>query len=124
MELSQENLETIGSYVRKNLRNWLGETFSESYLQRDLELRDRMIRVEEELKTQRELMKQGFEQIELRFQQVDKRFEQVDKRFETHFDQVNKRFDDMQHHMNRWMTVLTTIVGIIGLFAALTNLIG
>ena len=124
MELSQENLETIGSYVRKNLRNWLGETLSESYLQRDLELRDRMIRVEEELKTQRELMKQGFEQIELRFQQVDKRFEQVDKRFETHFDQVNKRFDDMQHHMNRWMTVLTTIVGIIGLFAALTNLIG
>ena len=41
----------------------------------EIELRERMIRVEEELKHQRELMQQGFAMMEKRFQQVDKRFE-------------------------------------------------
>ena len=40
----------------------------------EIELRERMIRVEEELKHQRELMQQGFAMMEKRFQQVDKRF--------------------------------------------------
>ena len=48
-----------------------------------LQLSERIIRVEEELKAQRELMKQGFDQMEKRFEQIDKRFEQVDKRFDT-----------------------------------------
>jgi hypothetical protein len=43
--------------------------------------------------------------------QVDKRFEQVDKRFE----QVDRRLDDQNRHMNRWFTVMTVMLGIIGL---------
>ena len=42
----------------------------------ELDLRERIIRVEEELKHQRELMIEGFKQMEKRFEQVDKRFEQ------------------------------------------------
>ena len=40
----------------------------------EIELRERMICVEEELKHQRELMQQGFAMMEKSFQQVDKRF--------------------------------------------------
>ena len=49
----------------------------------ELELRERIVRVEEELKHQRELMLEGFKQMEKRFEQIDKRFEQIDKRFEV-----------------------------------------
>ena len=62
----------------------------------ELDLRERTVRVEEELKHQRELMIQGFDTMGKRFEQVDKRFEQVDKRFE----QVDKRFEDMRKDMN------------------------
>ncbi len=41
----------------------------------ELDLRERTVRVEEELKHQRELMIQGFEAMEKRFEHVDKRFE-------------------------------------------------
>ena len=105
MELRSEHLEQIGLYVRGNLGAW----FKEANLDRDMELRERTIRVEEELKTQRELMREGFVQMGKRFEQVDKRFEamqhnmdkrfeQVDKRFEQvdkRFEQVDKRFDDL-----------------------------
>ena len=62
----------------------------------ELDLRERTVRVEEELKHQRDLMIQGFEAMEKRFEQVGKRFEHVDKRFE----QVDKRFEDMRKDMN------------------------
>lgn len=62
----------------------------------ELDLRERTVRVEEELKHQRDLMIQGFEAMEKRFEQVEKRFEQIDKRFE----QVDKRFEEMRKDMN------------------------
>ena len=68
----------------------------------ELELRERTIRVEEELKHQRELMSEGFKQMERRFEQVDKRFEQVDKRFEQvekRFEQIDKRFEQVDKHL-------------------------
>ncbi|MFW5843603.1 MAG: hypothetical protein ACOCW6_06730, partial [Spirochaetota bacterium] len=77
VELSQEALETIGTYVRKNLPSWMEEVHPQSIIARDFHLTERMVRVEEELKTQRELMRRGFEQVEKRFEQVEKRFEQV-----------------------------------------------
>ena len=64
----------------------------------ELDLRERTIRVEEELKHQRELMLEGFKQMEKRFEQVDKRFEQVEKQFEQidrRFEQVEKRFEQI-----------------------------
>jgi predicted nuclease with TOPRIM domain len=90
MALGEQELKTIGEYVRNRLPEWLG---SMNYYPRpdkyDLEIRDRMVRVEEELKNQRELMLRGFEQVDKRLDQIDKRFEQVDK----HFDRVYKRFE-------------------------------
>ena len=77
-----------------------------------LDLRERTIRVEEELKHQRELMVEGFKQMDKRFEQMhldmNKRFEQIDKRFEKmhldmnkRFEQIDKRFEQMHLDMNK-----------------------
>jgi hypothetical protein len=97
MELSPQALEQIGLYVRGNLGTW----FREANLEREMDLRDRTLRVEEELKTQRELMREGFAQTEKRFEQIDKRFEDMQRSFEKRFEMVDKRFEDMQHNMDR-----------------------
>ncbi len=96
-KLTEQDLAYIGEYITEKfpqlLHNGRGK-FSDV----DFEQRERIIRVEEELKHQRELMKQGFELMEKRFEQVDKRFEQVDKRFEQvdkRFEQVDKRFEQI-----------------------------
>ncbi len=112
MALGEQELRTIGDYVKTRLPEWLS---SMNYHPRpdkyDLEIRDRMVRVEEELKNQRELMLRGFEQIDKRFEQIDKRFEQVDKRLDQvdkrldqvdkRFDQVDKRLDQVDKHFDR-----------------------
>ena len=90
----------------------------------ELDLRERTVRVEEELKHQRELMIQGFESMDKRFEQAEKRFEQIDKRFEQverqlaqsreeankrfeqidkRFEQMDKRFEEMGRRLDRFM---------------------
>ena len=122
MEITQEALETIGRYVQQNLASWLQGRTGASYTERDLELRERAVRVEEELKAQRDLMHQGFENVRQlmarQFEQVDKRFELVDRRFDQvdkRFEQVDKRISDLNQHMNRWLTVMTVMLGFIGI---------
>lgn len=85
MELSQESLETIGAYVRNNLPAWLEQVELPFRREWEQQTTERIIRLEEELKTQRELMIKGFES-------VDKRFEDVNKRFEDMYHQMDKRF--------------------------------
>ena len=110
--IKKEELQIIGEYVQDHLTEWLPEqTYTPATFNYPLELTERMIRVEEELKNQRELMMMGFKQIDKRFEQVDKHFEQMqhsmDKRFEQmqrnmdkRFEQVDKRFELMQNSMN------------------------
>ncbi|MFW5685411.1 MAG: hypothetical protein ACOC0O_02050 [Spirochaetota bacterium] len=73
MALTERDLEQVGTYVQSHLYEWLPAPV--------LQLSERIIRVEEELKSQRDLMKQGFEQVERRFEHVERRFEQVERRF-------------------------------------------
>ena len=85
MALAQEDIE----FIKNNLDIWLAEqSLAKPPVVYEIELRERMVRVEEGLKHQRELMRQGFEQMEKHFEQIDKRFEQVERRFE----QIHKRF--------------------------------
>jgi predicted nuclease with TOPRIM domain len=95
MALAQEDIQ----FIKDHLGEWLAEqSLGKPPAVYEIELRERMVRVEEELKHQRELMRHGFEQVDRRFEQVDKRFEQVDKRFEQmdkRWQQMDKRFDDM-----------------------------
>jgi len=95
MALVQEDIEHIQLLIKKSIAE--APEVVNANVRYELDLRERTIRVEEELKHQRELMLTGFAQMEKRFEQVDKRFEQVDKRFE----QVDKRFEQMQNDMNK-----------------------
>ncbi len=61
MAIAQEDLELIkqqlGTYVKEHLSNWLAEqSLGKPPVVYELELRERMVRVEEELRHQRELM--------------------------------------------------------------------
>ena len=121
MELTSENLETIGAYVRENLASWIREIA----LPRQTEpvLLERIVRVEEELRAGRELMQFGFDQIDKRFEQVDKRFEQIDKRFEEVRADMNARFDQTNRHMNRWMTAMTLVLSLVGIAVTLAQIL-
>jgi len=120
MALAQEDLQQIGEYVKSHISEWIAEqSLGKPPVVYEIELRERMVRVEEELKHQRELMRQGFEQVDKRlvlmktdmdkrFEQVDKRFEQVDKRLELmkadmdkRFEQVDKRLELMKADMDK-----------------------
>ncbi|MFW5797176.1 MAG: hypothetical protein ACOCXE_01580 [Spirochaetota bacterium] len=114
MSLSREDLEQVGVYVRSHLNEWLPrEVF---------DLQERIIRVEDELRAQREVMIARFDANDKRFDeqlahmnerfkeqqaQMDARFEDVNQRFEDvnrRFDDVNQRFEDVNRRfedMNR-----------------------
>ncbi|MCK5198750.1 MAG: hypothetical protein KAR21_10385, partial [Spirochaetales bacterium] len=104
MALKKEELLTIGRYVQEHLTEWLPEQpYRSAGSIYPIELGERMVRVEEELKNQRELMKQGFDQNDKRMElmqiNMDKRFEQVDKRF----DEVNTRLKAIETKMFQFM---------------------
>jgi chromosome segregation ATPase len=115
MALAQEDLDLLkqqlGEYVKEHLGDWLAEqSLGKPPVVYEIELRERMVRVEEELKHQRELMREGFAQMDKRFGQVDKRFEQVDKRFES----VQQDIRNLQQRMDsfmRWSFGITVGVG-------------
>jgi len=99
MAVTQKDLSQISDYIKGQFFEWI-ETVPPRTIHRDysFELHERMIRVEEELKTQRELMKQGFEQ-------VDKRLESM----ENHFSELSRRM----FHFMIWSFVSTaTAAGI------------
>jgi len=96
MALTQEDIELIESIVNKAINN--SPEIRNGNVRYELDLRERTIRVEEELKHQRDLMIEGFKQMEKRFEQVDKRFEQVDKRFESIQLEMNRRFEQTDKH--------------------------
>ena len=93
MALAQEDIEQIQWLIKKTLSE-LPETLNAN-VRYELDLRERTIRVEEELKHQRELMLEGFKQMEKRFEQVDKRFEQMHLDMNKRFEQVDKRFEQV-----------------------------
>ena len=106
MALAQEDLEQIQWLIKKSLAE-TPEVLNAN-VRYELDLRERTIRVEEELRHQRELMTEGFKQMEKRFEQVDKRFEQVDKRLELmqldmnkRFEQVDKRFEQVDKRFDQ-----------------------
>jgi hypothetical protein len=107
MALAEEDIQ----FIKDHLGEWLAEQrLGKPPAVYEIELRERMVRVEEELRHQRELMREGFAQMEKRFEQVDKRFEQADERFEDMQSYMDKRFDtgqqeirELNRRMDRFM---------------------
>ena len=117
MTLAQEDLEHIQNLIRDNIsERLLAQNVNVRY---ELDLRERTIRVEEELKHQRELMLEGFKQMEKRFEQIDKRFEQVDKRFEQVHGEIMAIHNKIKQLM-RWG--FGTLLAIASLVVAVLRL--
>ena len=109
-------------FIKQNIGEWIAEaSLGKPPVVYEIELRERMVRVEEALKHQGDLIQQLIQQMDKRFEQVDKRFEQIDKRFEQmqsqmdkRFEQVDKRFEELTRRMDRfmfWSMGMTLTVG-------------
>lgn len=103
MALAKEDIEEIQNLIAKALSEQPG--MNQTNVRYELELRERIVRVEEELKHQRELLIEGFKQVDKRFEQVDKRFEQIEKRFEQidkRLEQIDKRFEQVDKRFEQF----------------------
>ncbi len=100
MSLAEEDIQ----FIKDHLGEWLAEqSLGKPPAVYEIELRERMVRVEEELKHQRELIKTILVEMDKRFDAVDKRFDAVDKRFE----ELTRRLDRFMF----WSFGLTVSVG-------------
>ncbi|MGE5154794.1 MAG: hypothetical protein ACM3ST_12345 [Bdellovibrio bacteriovorus] len=100
MNLAPDDIQ----YIKDHLGVWLAEqSLGKPPAVYEIELRERMVRVEEELKHQRELIKTILVEMDKRFDAVDKRFDAVDKRFEA----LTRRIDRFMF----WSFGLTVSVG-------------
>ena len=122
--LAEEDIE----FIKQHLSEWLAEqSLGKPPVVYEIELRERMARVEEALKNQGEELKSQRETMQMILQQMDKRFEQVDKRFE----QVDKRFDQVHSEilqLHRDMRSLTMwgigiLLSVAGLAIAIFRLV-
>jgi len=101
MELEEKTLESIGQYVQKNLGAWLAEESSGLGLPVGV-LLERLIRLEEELKAQREVM--------------NVRFEAMDKRFDDLIHHMDKRFSSVQWVMGLGFTLMAGLMAVFNFF--------
>jgi len=98
MALAQDDIEQIQQLIEQSWVN--NKSSSNDNIHYELDIRERIVRVEEELKNQRDLLIQSFKQSDKRFEQVDKRFEEIQRNMDKRFEQVDKRFESMQETMN------------------------
>ena len=114
MTLTKELVGAIEHYIGEHIQEWMNQ-FGGRTSEREIEIRERIVRVEESLERQSALMRQGFEQI-------DKRFEQVDRRFEELREDIGKRFEQVDRRHGRIYAFLTALLvvtagGLISLMA-------
>jgi len=100
MALTEEDIE----FIKAHIGEWLAEqSLGKPPAVYEVELRERMVRVEEELKHQRELMREGFNAMDKRFEamqeQMNKRFDAADRRFEA----VDERFERLEQRLDHFM---------------------
>ena len=101
--LNDRQLETIGSYVKNHLPEWLNGAQPDISAQ-FFEYMGRLIRLEEAINRQGDLIEKLIHQMDKRIDQMDKRFDQIDKRFDQidkRIDQVDKRIDELSHQMDK-----------------------
>ena len=70
--MAREDIE----FIKYNLDLWLSApSMGKTPMVYKIELRERLVRVEEALKHQKELMRQGFDLIENRLEQIERRLD-------------------------------------------------
>jgi predicted nucleic acid-binding Zn-ribbon protein len=79
MALAQEDIQ----FIKDHLGEWLAEqSLGKPPAVYEIELRERMVRVEEELRHQRELMREGFAQMEKRFEAGQQDIRELQRRMD------------------------------------------
>ena len=105
MTLAKEDIQ----FIKDHLGEWLAEqSIGKPPAVYEVELRERMVRVEEELGHQRELIKTILVQM-------DKRFEAMQREMDKRFDAVDRRFEALARRIDRFMiwsfaTTLTVLL--------------
>ncbi|HOF33861.1 MAG TPA: hypothetical protein PK624_06065 [Spirochaetota bacterium] len=100
MEFTKEQLEQIGSYIESNFDRFGAKSNVVQLRPYDIQLIERMTRIEEELRSQREIILKQNETMQFGFTQMDKRFESMQKQMDERFSSVDKRFEMMQKSMD------------------------
>jgi len=113
----EELIEIIKSLVAEQVEAYVREHEIKA---KEFSLLERIIRVEEELKAQREIIASLQREMSARFEAVDKRFEAMDKRFESlqremdkRFESVEKRLLFLQWFMAGGFTLISVLITII-----------
>ena len=103
-KFTEEDLEFISSYLAEKYPAIKGNPDQYRYSDIKIDIHERIVRVEEELKHQRELIHEVLKMMDKRFEQVDKRFEEMrtdmNSRFEEMRSDMNNRFEEMYNNMN------------------------
>jgi len=112
MAIAKEDLDQIKHHFAEWANEWASDTqFSTVPGRFGTDMLERMVRVEESLTHQMELIKQIIQETQQRFELVDKRFELMEKRFEQidgrllqidrHFEQMDRRFEQMDRRVEQ-----------------------
>jgi len=117
MEFTKEQLEQIGSYIESNFDRFGSKSNVIQLRPYDIQLIERMTRIEEELKTQRELFLKQNETMQFGLNQMDKRFESMQKQMDARFDDVNKKFSMMMWMTSAGFTIIATVITLLTIFA-------
>ncbi|TVQ19941.1 MAG: hypothetical protein EA382_15805 [Spirochaetaceae bacterium] len=100
MALQDEDVRRVGDYMKPWIRDMVREMVPRQPGPIDTQLLERMVRVEEELKAQRELMRDRFDAMDQRFIDMrahsDARFEAMDQRFVAMRAHSDARFEAME----------------------------
>lgn len=107
-----------------------------------MQTRERLIRLEEAITREGDLIEKMLHQMDMRFEQTNRRIDDMNRLMDMRIEQVNRRIDELTLQMNirfeqmedriervdkrisRMFTVLTTISSIIGAAVVLAQFIG
>jgi len=108
--LNDKDLEKIGLYVKSHFSEWAKESNIIPFpprerSDREIDLLERMVRVEEGLKSLAENM-------DRRFEAMNTRFEAIDKRFEDQSTTMNQRFNQMSAYFTTGFLVLGVLISV------------
>ena len=124
----EELINLIDEQIRKNREKELSQgrvSFfqPEHYTQLDINLIERMAKVEKSIENILEQIKLMIDMFNKRFEDIDKRFEAIDKRFEDMRYYTEKRFDesDKKINLSYWIvgigyTSLATLITYFNIF--------
>lgn len=99
-KFTEEDLEQISRYLAEKYPAIKGNADHYRYSDIKIDIHERIVRVEEELKHQRELIHEVLKMMDKRFDQVDKRFEEMRTDMNSRFEQIDRRFEEMRTDMN------------------------